>query len=184
MKFTNTIKKNREFVRVYKKGRYYVGKLLILYVLKGGISGIAARRGGESAYRANAGGGARASGSNDAYANSGSESANCGCGGSESANRNGSASGGGIRANSGANAILPIMNSLGITASKKVGKSVRRNRLKRLVKENYRNLEPSLRRGRAMVFVIRAPEKMPLYADIQDDMISLMKRAGMLCPTP
>jgi ribonuclease P protein component len=112
--FTNTIKKSHEFSRVYKRGRYYVGRLLILYMLKNSA--------------------ADASG----------------------------------------------FNSLGVTASKKVGKSVRRNRLRRLVKENYRGLEPVLRRGAAIVFVVRPQAGLPSYDDVKADMAGLLKRAGMV----
>jgi ribonuclease P protein component len=117
MIFTLAVKKNREFARIYKKGRYYVGRLLILYALKAGGGAAASQEG---------------------------------------------------------------FNSMGVTASKKVGKSVRRNRLKRLVKENYRHMEPALRRGLSMVFVVRASEQLPSYADVGADMASLLKRAGAL----
>ena len=110
MKNTVSIKKNFEFARVYKKGKFFVGKYLILYVLKSD----------------------------------------------------------------------PQMNKIGITASKKVGKSVIRNRLKRLVKENYRFFEEYLFCGYKIVFVIRSNEVLPEYHDVNREMKSLFKRAGIL----
>ena len=64
MKKTVSIKSNREFVRVYKKGKFFAGKYIVLYVLQNGLK----------------------------------------------------------------------INRIGITASKKIGKSVKRNRIKRLIR--------------------------------------------------
>ena len=113
MKVTVSIKNNYEFIRAYKKGKYFVGKYLILYIQR----------------------------------------------------------------------YDQKINMLGITASKKVGKSVIRNRLKRLVKENYRYFEEFLYYGFKMIFVIRSTEELPLYKDINRDMKSLLKRAGILDKT-
>ena len=68
MENTVSIKNNREFVRVYKKGKFFAGKYIVLYILQNGLN----------------------------------------------------------------------INRLGITASKKTGNSVKRNRIKRLIRENYR----------------------------------------------
>jgi len=46
-------------------------------------------------------------------------------------------------------------NRLGVSASRKVGKAVVRNRAKRLVKEQYRLAEPRLKRGYDLVVVVR-----------------------------
>ncbi len=44
---------------------------------------------------------------------------------------------------------------LGITVSKKVGKSVQRNRVKRLIRESFRQLRPELKQGYDIVIVGR-----------------------------
>lgn len=33
MSFTDSLKKNRDFNRVYKRGKYYVGRIMVVYVL-------------------------------------------------------------------------------------------------------------------------------------------------------
>ena len=33
MKFTDPLKKNRDFNKVFKKGKYYVGSMMVIYVL-------------------------------------------------------------------------------------------------------------------------------------------------------
>ena len=112
MLFTDSLKKNNDFVRVYKNGRYFVSKNLILYLLSGGSPGY---------------------------------------------------------------------NALGVTASKKVGKSVRRNRVRRLIKENYRHFEQFIRAGFLIVFVVRArrDDCIPGYCDISREMKGLFLRAGV-----
>lgn len=109
MNKTVPIKKNYEFMRVYKKGRFYVGKFIVLYVL------------------------------NNRYK----------------------------------------MNRLGITASKKVGKSVKRNRLRRLIKENYRMYEDSIKTGVDLVFVARNFETIPDFFEIKKEMKFLLKKLNV-----
>ena len=110
MRITVSLKKAYEFSRVYKRGKYYAGKHIILYVL----------------------------------------------------------------------ATDPGGNKIGVTASKKVGKSVVRNRMKRLVKENYRAFEPYVYLGYQLVFVIRNVNGLPTYHEITREMKYLFKRAGVL----
>ena len=47
-------------------------------------------------------------------------------------------------------------NRIGITASKKVGDAVRRNRAKRVIRAAYTQLEPALPQGYDFIFVARS----------------------------
>jgi len=110
MNNTIPLKKNYEFLRVFKKGKFQAGKFMTLYIL-------------ENNFR---------------------------------------------------------KNRLGITASKKVGKSVKRNRIKRLIRENYRIIENNVEIGYDIVFVARESEIMPEFNDIRKEMKYLMKRLNLL----
>lgn len=108
---TVSLKKNHEFTKAYKKGKFYVGKYLILYVINNNTN----------------------------------------------------------------------FNRLGITVSKKIGKSTIRNRTKRLVKESYRAYEKSITDGYDLVFVARAFEIVPpSFAEIKKEMKFLLKKLNVL----
>lgn len=106
MKKTTPLKKNYEFVRIYKKGRFFAGKYIVIYVMKNRYN----------------------------------------------------------------------INRLGITVNKKVGKSVRRNRIKRLIRESYRFYEEFIPEGIDMVFVARSVETEVGFADIRKEMKFLLKK--------
>jgi ribonuclease P protein component len=59
------------------------------------------------------------------------------------------------------------LNRLGITASKRTGKSVKRNRLRKLVRENYRLFENDLKVGYDIVFVVRKNDFLPSFKEIK-----------------
>lgn len=103
---TVPLKKNYEFMNLYKKGKFFVGKYIVLYVKRNNIK----------------------------------------------------------------------TNRLGITVNKKVGKAVKRNRLKRLIKECYRHYEVSVKEGFDLVFVARNSEIMPGYLEIKREMKFLLKK--------
>ena len=107
---TISLKKNRDFGRVYRRSKHYAGKYLIVYSYKNRLRS----------------------------------------------------------------------NRLGITASKKAGNSVKRNRLRRLVRENYRLYESGLEVGFDIVFVVRKNEVLPSFNEIKREMKYLFKRAGLL----
>lgn len=110
MKKTESLKKNYEFSRVYKKGRFFAGKFIVMHTLKNKYS----------------------------------------------------------------------FNRLGITVSTKFGKSVKRNRIRRLIRENYRINEDFIREGYDIVFVARKQDSMPSYRQVGKEMKFLMTRLGML----
>jgi len=106
MKKIVTLKKNYEFQRLYKKGKFYVGKYLVLYVKENKLN----------------------------------------------------------------------INRIGITTSRKFGNSVKRNRVRRLIRESYRYYEKYLKVGYDFVFVARSTEDLPAYTDIKKEMKYLLKK--------
>lgn len=71
------------------------------------------------------------------------------------------------------------INRVGISVSKKVGKSVIRSRVKRLISESYRLNSADLKKKYDFVFVARTAAKDKSYKEIEDSMKKLFKRAGL-----
>lgn len=71
------------------------------------------------------------------------------------------------------------INRVGISVSKKVGKSVIRSRVKRLISESYRLNSASLKKKYDFVFVARTAAKDKSYKEIEDSMKKLFKKAGL-----
>ncbi len=105
MIFSESLKKNKDFQLVYKNGKSYANKYLVMYVL----------------YK------------------------------EENKNR------------------------LGISVSKKVGNSIVRHRLTRLIRECYRLQESRFQRGLDIVVVCRASAKGKSYHDLESALIHLGK---------
>ena len=105
MKLTQSLKKNNDFQQVYKKGKSFANKYLVMYVLENGLE----------------------------------------------------------------------KNRLGISVSKKVGNSVQRHRLTRLIKESYRLSEEKYLIGRDIVVVARVNAREVGYKEIESALNHLGK---------
>ena len=103
MLYSVSLKKNEDFQKVYKKGKSYANKYLVMYLLK-----------------------------------------------SESQ-----------------------INQLGISVSKKVGNSVIRHRLTRLVRESYRLNEKRFQKGYQIVVIVRMTAKGRSYQEIESALLHL-----------
>ena len=64
-------------------------------------------------------------------------------------------------------------NRLGISVSKKVGNSIVRHRITRLIRESYRLQEEKLKNGYDIVIVARTDAKGKTYAEIESALIHL-----------
>ncbi len=103
MEFTESLKKNREFQFVYRNGKSYANKYLVMYILDNHWE----------------------------------------------------------------------KNRLGISVSKKVGNSVIRHRMKRLIKESYRALEKDFIKGLDIVVIARVSAKNADYKEIKSALAHL-----------
>ncbi len=70
-------------------------------------------------------------------------------------------------------------NRLGISVTKKVGNSVVRHKIRRRIKEAYRQNEESFKCGYDLVFSARADAKDSTYLKIESAIRRLMKRQGL-----
>ena len=112
MKNTVTIKKNRDFLRLYKKGTFFVGRRMVIYIKQ---------------------------------------------------NRS-------------------DINRIGITTVRNFGRSVDRNRVRRLIKENYRILEKDIKIGMDIVVSARKSDGkiIPDFREIEKEMKYLFRKLDVL----
>lgn len=110
MQFTESLKKNGDFLKVYKNGRSYGNRYLVMYVLENGTG----------------------------------------------------------------------RNRLGISVSKKVGNSVVRHRVKRLVKESYRLHESLFNSGLDLVVVARRSAAAVGYREVLGALLHLAGHHGII----
>ncbi|RDY25583.1 ribonuclease P protein component [Romboutsia weinsteinii] len=70
---------------------------------------------------------------------------------------------------------------VGISISKKVGKAITRNRIRRLIKEVYRlDIDSKVKSGYDIVFIARMPSKDATFKDIEKSINTLAKKADIL----
>lgn len=105
MKFSESLKKNEDFKYVYKNGKSYANKYLIMYIVENNLT----------------------------------------------------------------------MNRLGISVSKKVGNSVVRHRITRLIRESYRLHENIFNSGLDIVVIARKDAASVHYAEIESALLHLGK---------
>lgn len=110
MKFSESLKKNRDFQQVYRKGTSYANKYLVMYVKENQLK----------------------------------------------------------------------KNRIGISVSKKVGNSVVRHRLCRLIRESYRLHEEMFCRGFDMVVIARVNAKERTFCEIESAFLHLGRLHGVM----
>lgn len=72
-------------------------------------------------------------------------------------------------------------NYLGIAISVKVAKAVKRNHIKRLIRENYRQYEEKIKTGNRMIFLWKKKRnpKEANYKKIKKDMENILDKANL-----
>ena len=81
-----------------------------------------------------------------------------------------------------ANPMGEYLNRIGISASKKIGGAVQRNRAKRVVREAYRQIgkEYVIKKGYLIVIALRTPATVLKMQDVKRDLQYTLKRCDML----
>ena len=74
------------------------------------------------------------------------------------------------------------LNKIGIAVSVKVGKAVKRNRIKRLIRENYRLIESEINTGYIIVFMWKKKVDISYanFNNIKNDMMFIFKKSGII----
>ena len=111
MKFSESLKKNRDFQKVYGYGKSYANRFFVMYVMQNGTE----------------------------------------------------------------------HNRLGISVSKKVGNSVVRHHLTRLVREVYRLHEDTFNSGLAVVVIARVAAKHVTFYEVENSLLHLANLHNILC---
>lgn len=72
-------------------------------------------------------------------------------------------------------------NFLGLAISVKVGKAVRRNMIKRLIRENYKIFEPEIKNGQSIVFLWKKKANIEnaTFENIKADMNNIFDKANI-----
>ena len=73
------------------------------------------------------------------------------------------------------------INFLGVAISAKVAKAVKRNKIKRLIRENYKNYEEQIKTSNTIVFLWKKKTDIEeaSYENIRQDMQTIFKKANL-----
>ena len=73
-------------------------------------------------------------------------------------------------------------NYLGIAISTKVGKAVKRNKIKRLIRENYYKYENNIKDGQSIVILWKKQQSIEnaTFKNIENDIIKILDKAKIL----
>ncbi len=72
-------------------------------------------------------------------------------------------------------------NFIGIAISSKIAKAVKRNHIKRLIRENYKNIENNIKTGKNIVFLWKKNKDVSeaTFENIKKDIFKIMKEIGI-----
>ena len=73
-------------------------------------------------------------------------------------------------------------NYMGIAISKKIANSVQRNKIKRLIRENYRQIEEKIVKGKTYVILWKkkASIENATYYNVKEDIDRIFKKANLI----